>query len=126
MLKTEYMKKIFLFLLLLIFTSQFSFSQAVNKRIDSLLNSIYKNDEPGIAIAIQQNGKIIFEKGYGLANLETKEKISPVSNFNTGSLTKQFTALSILQLASDNKLSLEDSLIKFFPQFNKKIGSMIT
>jgi D-alanyl-D-alanine carboxypeptidase len=106
--------------------SLFSFSQSANRKIDSLLSSIYKSNEPGIAIAIQQNRKIIFEKAYGLANLETKEKISPVSNFNIGSLTKQFTAFGILQLAAANKLSLDDTLIKFFPQFNKKAGGRIT
>ena len=106
--------------------SQNLFSQNEMKRIDSLLSSIYKSDEPGLAIAIQQNGKKIFEKGYGLANIETKEKNTVISNFNIGSLTKQFTAFSILQLAEDNKLSLDDSIIKFFPQFNKKVGSIIT
>ena len=115
-----------LLLLISILSSQYLFSQNETKKIDSLLNSIYKNNEPGIAIAIQQNGKIIFQKGYGIANLETKEKISPISNFNIGSLTKQFTAFSILQLAEDNKLSLGDSIIKFFPQFNKKVGSIVT
>jgi len=118
------MRKIFFFFCL--FASQFSFCQYASKRIDSLLRSFYKSDEPGIAIAVQQNGKIIFEKGYGLANLETKEKISPISNFNIGSLTKQFTAISILQLVAENKLSLDDKLIKFFPQFNKKTGNIIT
>ncbi|HLK28803.1 MAG TPA: serine hydrolase domain-containing protein [Puia sp.] len=118
------MKKIFF--LFCLFVSQFSFSQAVNKRIDSLLNSIYKSNEPGIAIAIQENGKVIFENGYGLANLETKEKNSPASNFNIGSLTKQFTAFGILKLASAELISLDDSIIKFFPQFNKKVGSIIT
>jgi CubicO group peptidase (beta-lactamase class C family) len=118
------MKKLFFIFCLLV--TQFSFSQAVNKRIDSLLSSIYKSNEPGIAIAIQQNGKVVFEKGYGVANMQTKEKISPVSNFNIGSLTKQFTAFGILQLAANNFLSLNDSIIKFFPQFNPKIGSIIT
>ncbi len=118
------MKKIFL--LLSIIASQYSFSQKANKRIDSLLNSIYKSNEPGIAIAIQQNAKVIFEKGYGLANIQTKEKNDVISNFNIGSLTKQFTAFGILQLAAANLLSLDDTLIKFFPQFNKKVGSIIT
>ncbi|HVM88572.1 MAG TPA: serine hydrolase domain-containing protein [Puia sp.] len=118
------MKKIFLPLVFL--GLRFCFSQAEIKKIDSLLSGIYKNNEPGIAVAIQQNGKIIFEKNYGLANLETQEKISQSSNFNIGSLTKQFTAFSILQLASKDQLSLHDTIIKFFPYFNNKTGSAIT
>ncbi len=118
------MKKIcFLFCL---FASQILLGQNVSKRLDSLLRSIYKSDEPGIAIAIQQNGKTIFEKAYGLANIQTKERNTILSNFNIGSLTKQFTAFGILQLAAANLLSLDDTLIKFFPQFNKKVGSIIT
>jgi len=118
------MKKIFF--LFCLFASQVSLGQSAGKRIDSLLSNIYKSDEPGIAIAIQQNGKTVFEKAYGIANLATKEKISSISNFNIGSLTKQFTAFGILQLAAANLLSLDDTLIKFFPQFNKKAGSIIT
>ena len=115
-----------LLLLISILSSQYVFSQNETKQIDSLLNSIYKSNEPGIAIAIQQNGKTIFQKGYGLSNIETKDKNTVISNFNIGSLTKQFTAFSILQLAEDNKLSLGDSIIKFFPQFNKKVGTIVT
>ena len=118
------MKNLLLFIVLA--SSQYLFSQNEVKKIHSLLSSIYKSDEPGIAIAIQQNGKTIFENGYGLANLETKEKISPTSNFNIGSLTKQFTAFGILRLAAAELLSLDDSIIKFFPQFNRKVGSIIT
>ncbi|MBS1933014.1 MAG: beta-lactamase family protein [Bacteroidetes bacterium] len=115
-----------LFLLVFVFASSISFSQTPIQKIDALLNKIYKPNEPAIAIAIQQNGKTIFEKGYGLSNLETKTKNTTTTNFNIGSLTKQFTAFSILQLASKNKLSLSDKLIKFFPDFNTKPGNIIT
>ncbi|MBS1947105.1 MAG: beta-lactamase family protein [Bacteroidetes bacterium] len=117
------MKKIFLLFTL---ASQYCFSQPGTKTIDSLLSSVYQSNAPGIAIAIRKNGKTIFERGYGLADMATKEKISPESNFNIGSLTKQFTAFSILQLASKKKLSLNDKIIKFFPGFNKHTGSSIT
>jgi D-alanyl-D-alanine carboxypeptidase len=119
------MKKIFLscFLLLL---SQYLFCQAAVAKIDSLLKSTYPGDEPGASVIIQAHGKIIFQKGYGVSSLQTKESNTVTSNFNIGSLTKQFTAFSILQLAERNKLSLQDKLIKFFPDFNKKVGSEIT
>jgi D-alanyl-D-alanine carboxypeptidase len=118
------MKKIFI--LISVITAHHSFSQTGTKKIDSLLSRIYRGDAPGITIAIQLGGKTIFEKAYGLANIQNNEKNTIISNFNIGSLTKQFTAFSVLQLASENKLSLDDKLIKFFPQFNKKVGSMIT
>lgn len=96
------------------------------KRVDSLLNTIYTNDKPGASVAIVDNGKILFEKNYGISNIETGEKISSSTNFNICSLTKQFTALSILQLAEKNKLSLTDKLSHFFPEISKNIADAIT
>ncbi|HXB43333.1 MAG TPA: serine hydrolase domain-containing protein [Puia sp.] len=119
------MKKIFLSCFLLAL-SQYLFCQAAVVKIDSLLKSTYPGDEPGASVIIQAHGKIIFQKGYGVSSLQTKESNTVTSNFNIGSLTKQFTAFSILQLAERNKLSLQDKLIKFFPDFNKKVGSEIT
>lgn len=121
-----FMKKILLLLLFLLTASNYLFCQDTVQKIDSLFKSIYHNNEPGASVAIELNGKIIFQKGYGVSNLETNEKNSTTGNFNIGSLTKQFTAFSILLLAEKNKLSLNDKLIKFFPDFNKKVGNAIT
>ncbi len=95
-------------------------------QIDSLLKTIYREDEPGVSIAILQNQKPVFKRNYGLENIESKEKISSSTAFNIGSLTKQFTAAAILQLAEKKKLFLDDKIGKFFPDLNKKIGSTIT
>jgi CubicO group peptidase (beta-lactamase class C family) len=96
------------------------------KSIDSLLRTYYKDNVPGAFVLISKNNHTIFKKGYGLANLQTKEKISSNTSFNIGSLTKQFTAFSIVQLAAKKQLSLQDKLIKYFPGFNNKTGSLIT
>src|SRR6266404_129691 len=81
-------------LLILIFNFFYisGFCQSVEKRIDSLMNLYYQPGLPGAAIAIEQNNKSIFKKGYGLADLVTKRPITADDNFNIGSLTKQFTA----------------------------------
>jgi D-alanyl-D-alanine carboxypeptidase len=110
----------------LLFNTWLLFAQNSSHKIDSLLEKVYKTDEPGASVLIQKKGKIIFQKSYGIANLQTKEKINFHSNFNVGSLTKQFTAFAILQLAKEKKLSVEDRLIRFFPDFNKKLGNEIT
>src|ERR1044072_8846735 len=96
------------------------------KEIDSLLRHIYKDDVPGISISITQNGKSIFKNSYGVADLETQKNLDSKTDFNIGSLTKQFTALAILQLAGSNKLSLDDRLGKFFPALNKKVAETLT
>ena len=95
-------------------------------RIDSLLRTYYSDNEPGAAVIISRNNKTIFNKGYGLANTQTREKINSSTHFNIGSLTKQFTAFCIIQLAEKKQLSLHDKLIKYFPGFNKKTGTLIT
>ncbi|HTE09305.1 MAG TPA: serine hydrolase domain-containing protein [Chitinophagaceae bacterium] len=102
------------------------YCQYNTKSIDSLLRTYYKENEPGAFVLISQNNQPIFKKGYGLANLQTKEKISSHTNFNIGSLTKQFTAFCIVQLAAKKQLSLQDKLIKYFPGFNHKTGNLIT
>jgi D-alanyl-D-alanine carboxypeptidase len=96
------------------------------RQTDSLFETIYRNEEPGASIAILQKGKQVFKYNYGLMDLDTKEKISSITNFNMGSLTKQFTAIAILQLADKKKLLLDDTIDKFFPDLNKKIGNDVT
>ncbi|MBZ5858537.1 serine hydrolase domain-containing protein [Flavihumibacter profundi] len=96
------------------------------QRVDSLLHARYTADAPGIAISIVEKGKTTFSKGYGISSLEGKGKISPATTFNIASLTKQFTAMAILQLAGKNKLSLDEKIGHFLPELNKKIGGQVT
>jgi D-alanyl-D-alanine carboxypeptidase len=100
--------------------------QDTSKSIDSLLRTYYKDTLPGAIVLISKNNHTIFKKGYGLANLQTREKINSSTNFNIGSLTKQFTAFSIVQLAAKKQLSLQDKLTKYFHGFNNKTGNLIT
>ena len=102
------------------------YCQNDTKNIDSLLKTYYKENEPGAFVYICKNNKTIFKKGYGLANMQSKEKINNATNFNIGSLTKQFTAFCIVQLAERKQLSLQDKLIKYFPDFNRQTGNLIT
>ena len=66
------------------------------------------------------NDSIVFSKGYGLADLETRDPITPKTLFNLGSISKTFVANGILLLAEQGKLALEDSIIKYFPEFRDK------
>jgi CubicO group peptidase (beta-lactamase class C family) len=110
----------------LLFLADHLLCQDNTGRLDSLLKTYYKNEEPGMVIAVEVNGNIIFKNAYGLANLQTKDKINSITNFNIGSITKQFTAYCILRLAEQGHLSLSDKLIKFFPDFNPETGNKIT
>jgi len=117
------------FLLLFVFTRGVAQTANTSKKqlqIDSLLKTIYKTDAPGISVSIIEKENLIFKNGYGIADLETKTALNSKTNFNIGSLTKQFTALAILQLAESKKLSLDDHLEKFFPGLDKKVAEIVT
>jgi CubicO group peptidase (beta-lactamase class C family) len=72
-----------------------------------------------------QDGKILFRRGYGLANLETKTPMRPEMVFQIGSVTKQFTSTAILMLVEQLKLSLDDDIRKYLPDYPSK-GAIIT
>ena len=94
--------------------------------IDSLMRSVYRADDPGCAITILENNKPVFSKGYGIASRPSKAAITPQTVFNVGSITKQFTAMAILRLEEAGKLSLDDKLRKYFPQFSTNQGNAVT
>lgn len=84
-------------------------------RIDPLFSE-FTDTTPGIAVAATRDNEVIFSKGYGSANLESGDLITPNTKFNIGSVSKQFTALSIFLLADEGYLSLEDDIRKYIPE----------
>ena len=98
-----------------------------NNKVDSLFSSIYSdNNEPGAAVLIMKGDSVIFEKCYGIADMETKAPITPETNFCIASVSKQFSAVAILQLAEQNLLSMDDNLKKFFPEYKADFYNDIT
>lgn len=71
---------------------------------------------PGCALGVSREGKIVFQNGYGMANLETGAPITPATIFHVASISKQFTAAAILLLVKDGKLSLDDDVRKYLPE----------
>ena len=90
---------------------------APDKLLDGLYGKLNDKSNPGIAVLIAKDGKIIYDKSYGYADLEHKTKISPQTKFRIGSITKQFIASGILKLQEEGKLSVNDKLSKYFPDF---------
>jgi CubicO group peptidase (beta-lactamase class C family) len=86
--------------------------------IDSIINAAYKPDEPGAAVLLAQNGKILLRKGYGMANMELHVPVSPNHVFAIASMTKYFTAVSILLLQEQGKLNIKNDIRKFIPLYN--------
>src|SRR6267154_1872089 len=111
------MRKYYLFLALFTIACSPSKEEKVSHEIDQLFSNEFKSDEPGGAVLIMKEGKIIFEKGYGIADLKTKEKVTPQTIFNIGSISKSFVWNATLILQEEGKLSIENSLAKYFPGF---------
>ena len=119
------MKQILVFCLLFSLTINAS-AQNESARIDSLMSSLYKPGYPGAAIAVVKSGEVVFKRGYGVADLDSKNAITSSTNFNICSMTKQFTAYGILQLLLEGKLSLDDKLNMYFSDFAPRVAGMIT
>ncbi len=99
-------------------------SQSLTEKIDALIAQQYKPDEPGIVVRVQKDGKTLFEKAYGMADLELGVKLQPDHILRLGSITKQFTAVAVLMLVQEGKVSLSDDLTKYlsdYPTGGRKI-----
>ena len=92
--------------------------------IDGMLSDLTSGKTPGAAVLVSRDGKVLFEKGYGYANLEHGVRITLETKFRIASITKQFTAAAILRLQEQGKLSVRDPLSKYFPDFPK--GKQVT
>jgi CubicO group peptidase (beta-lactamase class C family) len=93
--------------------------------VDEVFSDLAKPGSPGCALAVYRDGKIIYAKGYGLANIEENVAITPQSVFDIGSTSKQFTAASILLLEKQGKLSVNDDVRKYIPEL-PSYGQKIT
>lgn len=110
--------KLFLSIILSITFISCMDNPTLENKID-IIFSEFSNKTPGASVLVLQNEKTLFKKGYGLANLKKGTPIESRTNFRLASITKQFTAFSILLLENEGKLSLDDSPIKYFPNFPK-------
>ena len=132
------MKQLLIFFILLSFMMLFSGCkssrqstskssvQQVSEELDSLFSSLFKADEPGAAVVLVRGDSIVYDKGFGLARMDTSVPISSSTMFNICSVSKQFSAVALCLLAEQGKLSLDDSVQKFFPQFKAEFFKRIT
>lgn len=91
-------------------------AQPSDARIDSIFVAYDKPDSPGCALGVYRDGQIAYARGYGMADLERNVPITPRTVFDIGSTAKQFAAATIVMLADDGKLSLDDDLRRHIPE----------
>ena len=86
-------------------------------QIDAVFADMSAPQHPGGALLVIDHDEIVYQRGYGLADLETQQPITSDTSFYLASLSKQFTAMAIMLLAEQQKLSYDDHLVTYFPQF---------
>jgi len=97
------------------------------RRIDKVFSAVYNNPlEPGAAVLIMQGNDTLYSRCFGVADMETKAPVTFATNFCIASVSKQFSAVALLQLAEQGMLSLNDPLSKFFPEFQAPFFDDIT
>jgi CubicO group peptidase (beta-lactamase class C family) len=97
----------------------------LSQRVDALFAPWAHVDTPGCALAVGRDGKMLYEHGYGMADIEHGVPNSPATVFNIASVSKQFTAFAIYLLAQEGRLSLDDDVRKYLPELND-FGTTIT
>ncbi|HEX8395079.1 MAG TPA: serine hydrolase domain-containing protein, partial [Longimicrobium sp.] len=85
--------------------------------MDSMLAAAYPAGGPGASVIVERNGRVLMRKAYGMADIELGVPLRPEHVLRLGSITKQFTAVAVLMLADEGKLSVDDEVTKFFPDY---------
>lgn len=114
----------YIFLLFSIMITQSAFAQ-LEKRLDSLMRASVGVDEPGIALYVESAGKVVYAKGFGMADTDRNTKIKTHTNFRLASVSKQFTAMGLVLLESEDKISFNDPIGPYLPELPAGIGSKV-
>jgi len=107
---------LFLMVSLLIFQAT-SIAQIDQTKIQHILEKNFPDDQPGVTLLVAKDGKIVFKGASGMANLELNIPMKADHILRIGSITKQFTAVSILILQEQGKLNVHDDITKFLPDY---------
>jgi CubicO group peptidase (beta-lactamase class C family) len=92
--------------------------QSIEAQVDTLFAQWNKPDSPGCSVAVGQNGAVVYERGYGMANLELGVPIGPTSVFEAASISKAFTATSMMLLTQRGRVSIDDEVRKYIPEWS--------
>lgn len=98
-------------------TSVGATGDALESRVDAIFAPLTDATSPGMAVLVRKDGRTVFERGYGAAELRGFRKIDARTNFRLASFTKQFTAMAIMLLAHDGKLRYDQPITEIFPDF---------
>src|SRR5262245_33568520 len=100
-------------------------SPDIAAKADELINAYVKQGKFCGSVLIAKGGTVLLNKGYGMANYELDVPNTPQTKFRLGSITKQFTAMLIAQLAERGQLNVEDPVTKYLPDYPKETGDKV-
>lgn len=103
-----------------------SYGQTKADKLDKLMSTYAEYGKFNGSVLVAEKGKVIYKKGFGLANIEWDVPNQPDTKFRLGSITKQFTAMAIMQLVEKGKLKLDVPISTYLPDYPKKNGDIIT
>jgi len=95
-------------------------------KIDALLQAYHDNGQFNGTALVAENGKVIYKKGIGSANMEWNIPNTPDTKFRIGSITKQFTSMLIMQLVEQKKIDLQGKLTDYLPYYRQDTGQKVT
>ncbi|MCP3169788.1 serine hydrolase domain-containing protein [Myxococcus qinghaiensis] len=94
------------------------------QEVDALFADYDAPERPGASVVVLHEGKVVFSRAYGLADVGTRTKATPESHYRLASLSKQFTAMAVLLLVEEGKLRLEDRVVDVLPDFPSYLGEV--
>jgi len=106
--------------------SERAIAQDKARKIDELMATYYDYGQFNGSVLVAEKGKVIYKKGFGLAEMEWNIPNQPDTKFRLGSITKQFTSMLIMQLVEQGKISLEGKLSTYLPDYRKDTGEKVT
>ena len=110
------MKMLFVLTLTIVSSTPALAAQTVQQRVDQVFDAYKKSTTPGCALGVIRDGAFVYRKGYGTASLELGVPLSAQSVFYMGSVSKQFTAASVVLAAEQGLLALDDDIRKYIPE----------
>lgn len=124
--KNNLLKTLLIAIIALMTSSSYCLAQTQNEQFDILLNMYEDYGKFNGSVLIADQGKVVYKKGFGMANMEWDIPNTPDTKHRLGSITKQFTAMLVLQLAAENKIDLNAPVTKYLPDYPKANGDKIT
>ncbi len=119
-------RKVLILILIILLGAASALAQDKVQKIDALLKAYSDYGQLNGAVLVAEGGKVVYKKGFGMANMEWDIPVQPDTRFRIGSITKQFTAAVIMQLVDEGKIKLDAHITDYLTDYRKDTGDRVT